>query len=116
MATDAAKEYLNVNTVLVTSAFFTWLPLIFIFETPFNLWGVFVKVVSILWLISALRNYFFMPAFEIASIGPGIFFNMVAFSGIWFLGDHWGSYLLAVWIVTNFATIRSSLLKHYTEK
>lgn len=81
-------------------------------------WGLLLKAIFIIIILSALQNYFFHPNPIWANVnkhgfGAGVILNMLWFSGIYFFYPHWFGYIFMFLFVLTLSTMKRILQKYY---
>lgn len=109
------RETIHITTTIVLTVITTVLPLIGIYAISNTWWGILIKVVLAIMIFSMLKNYFVHPMYEGARIGAGAVFNMIWFTGLWFLAPHWSTYIFVALIMLSFATMKRTLKQRYDD-
>lgn len=109
------KETIHITTAIVLATITTILPLMGIFVFSNTWWGIFLKIMLALIIFGFLKNYFVHPMYEGARIGAGVVFNMIWFTGLWFMAPHWSTYIFVALIMLSFATMKKTLRQRYDD-
>lgn len=94
MQGDMEKQYIQINTAIAFATITTILPVLGIYEIPNLWWGILIKIFLLIFIIATLQHYFTDKMWSKAiGFGAGITLNMLWFSCMWFLSDHWSVYV-----------------------
>jgi hypothetical protein len=96
-------ENIMIIRAIVLAIITTNLPLIGIYTLPNEWWGILIKIILVLLMVSMLVNYFRDPYWK--GIGPGTLLNIIWFSGMWFFSTHWVVYIFGLLYVVTLGTI-----------
>ena len=95
---------------------FTWVPILLLFYLPNNLWGISLKVLAALFLISCIYDFLFCYAYFIyGAAGAGFILNAIWFTIINFHPPWWLRLFLWFLIITGWMTCRKILKERYPE-
>ena len=83
----------------------SWLPILSFFHLPNVIWGVSIKVLAAIFLVSLFYNFTFGPGRNLyGSAGAGFILNAVWFTIINLQPPRWAGYILSFLIITGLAT------------
>jgi membrane-associated PAP2 superfamily phosphatase len=83
----------------------TWLPVIALFYLPNNVFGIIIKIIASIWLISGLLQITFGKTVEtIGSANAGFVLNTLWFIILNFNPPIWVKYILIILIITGMGT------------
>ena len=83
----------------------SWLPILSFFHLPNAIWGVSIKVLAAIFLVSLFYNFTFGPGRNLyGSAGAGFILNAVWFTIINLQPPRWAGYILSFLIITGLAT------------
>jgi len=80
----------------------SWIPILSFFHLPNAIWGVLIKVVAAVFLVSLVYNFTFGPGRKLyGSAGAGFILNAIWFSIINFRPPQWAGFILWFLIITG---------------
>lgn len=111
------KEFMYINSGLITATIFTILPLVGLFAIPNTWWGLIIKGFLFIIELANLKTYLSNPIWTKArGFAAGLIFNMVVFTIIWFTWPHWISYVCCIFFIYFLKIMKDALEVPYTNK
>lgn len=98
---------------LVMLTLCSWIPILLLIHLPNNIWGIPIKIISGIFLLSLTYNFILGPGSQlISSTGPGIFLNCIFFTIINFNIPSWVRIIILGLIFLNLWTCYKMMKNH----
>ncbi len=105
------SKYKNINSNstigIIMATIFTIVPLLAIYVTPENWWGLLLKAIFLIIILGTLQAW--ERYTKVSSFKEGLILNMLWFSGIYFFYPHWIIYIFILLFIFSLGTLKRIL-------